>query len=188
LLAGDGYTHRKWPHLKVNGTLEQWWEFALDDKNTNNYALRVLAGNGCCQGNATSREHLETAKSILRRLTFVLDVECLDEGTDAVLELLGISDLIRKERGSDINNSGNNNLRRRLQQQRQRLLKPRSHQHPPPEERIPFREVYEYLRDKNRLDIELYEWSKTRSLVNCTAIREAREKAAAVEGVDGDGD
>jgi len=40
--------------------------------------------------------------------------------------------------------------------------------HQSAKERIPYPEVYEYLLEKNRLDIELYEWSKTLALVNCS--------------------
>lgn len=31
-------------------------------------------------------------------------------------------------------------------------------------------EVYDFLLERNRLDIELYEWSKTISLVNCATL------------------
>jgi hypothetical protein len=34
-------------------------------------------------------------------------------------------------------------------------------------DRIRFKEVYDYLLDSNKLDIQLYEWSKNISLVTC---------------------
>jgi hypothetical protein len=43
--------------------------------------------------------------------------------------------------------------------------------HPPIEQRIPYPDVYEFLKERNRLDIELYEWTKSRSLVDCSALQ-----------------
>ena len=46
--------------------------------------------------------------------------------------------------------------------------------------------MYEFLKKRNRLDIELYEWSKSISLVNCTALAALKEKTvdSAVEDLD----
>ena len=146
ILAGDAWVNKYYPGLKRNGssTEEMWWKFANADKITDNYALRILAGNGCCSGNNTSREHLETAKDVVKRFTFVLDIECLNEGMVALADILDLP----------INRTA---------------MKP-AVRHGSSRDRIPHEKVYEHLVQKNRLDIELYEWSKTLSLVNCTAL------------------
>jgi len=138
------------PGLKSStATEKQWQSYANYDRNTNNYALRILAGNGCCDGENTDRKHLEAAKSLLRRLTFVLDIECLDDGMLALAEILNIAIDERK-------------LERKAAKRKK---------HKPSHERIPYHNVYKRLATKNQLDIELYEWSRGISLVNCSAAR-----------------
>ena len=44
------------------------------------------------------------------------------------------------------------------------------HVHPPARERIGHDDVYEYLLEKNKLEIELYEYALERSLVKCDRI------------------
>ncbi|CAB9499265.1 expressed unknown protein [Seminavis robusta] len=145
-LAGDRFVDNNWPNLHTNGTLEEWMEFANADKHTDNYALRVLAGPDCCNGTHTDRSHFERARKQVSRFTFVLDIECLDAGMAELARVLDI----------DLGPPDN---------------KPRkSHNHKPPSERIPYREVYDYLLERNKLDIELYEWAKARSLVNCSEL------------------
>lgn len=114
------------------------------DRITNNYALRVFAGDGCCDGSTTQRRHLETAKSVLSRLTFILDIECLNEGMMELAKILEIP----------IN----------------KAIFKKAQKHGPSRDRIPFEDVYDFLAQKNKLDIELYEWAKKLSLVNCSAL------------------
>ncbi|GKZ00582.1 hypothetical protein MPSEU_001010400 [Mayamaea pseudoterrestris] len=153
LLAGDRITSIKFPNiLKGNASEDEWWDFA-NSKSTNNFALRILAGRGCCQGENTSLVHLTRAKRLLRRFTFVLDIECLDHGIAAVAQSLGIE------------------LRaRRLLENQATDMKERELAHaarPPVSERIPFPQIYDYLLRRNYLDIELYKWSKEISFVRC---------------------
>lgn len=91
LLAGDERVERLWPGLLAgNGTEEQWWHYAKETKypNTNNYALAILAGYGCCNGADTERRFLVKAQELVKRFTIVLDIECLNTGLEAVADLL----------------------------------------------------------------------------------------------------
>ena len=147
LLAGDEMVDKKYAGMMsgATGAEQQWWQYATKEGNTNNYALSKLS-SGCCQHNQTNPKHLEAAKQLLSRFTFVLDIRCLHEGITAMTNILGIEQF-----------SG------------------RAHQKPARKgtslvsnsDRIRFKEVYNYLLDSNKLDIELYEWSKNISLVRC---------------------
>jgi len=172
LLAKDGVRNRKYPGLLENGTVEMWEDYARKSVQTNNYALRVLSGTAtaggtkgrkrdgrCCDGERTDRKHLERAKALVRRFTFVLDIDCLDAGMEAVADILGI------ERNLELTSREKRHLR-------QVNNHTKYYEHPPSQDRIPYRHVYDYLVRKNALDIELYKWSKSISLVNCSAIRE----------------
>ena len=150
LLAGDGYVKKKYPGIHDNtASLQDWWDFAHEHHHTNNFALSILAGQSCCQGEDTDPIHLEHAKELLSRFTFVLDISCLDEGMQAVADELGLGIVIEesKERA-------------------------KTHVHKHPRDRIAYPEVYDYLLERNHLDIELYEWAKTISLVDCEALKE----------------
>ena len=47
---------------------------------------------------------------------------------------------------------------------------PRRHNHKKQLDQVlKYEDVYDYLRRRNRVDIELYEWAKTLSLVQCPA-------------------
>ena len=115
------------------------------------FALAILAGPGCCQGNETDPKHLAAAKEVVSRMTFVLDIACLQAGLEEVAHLLGF-----EPREVD---------RRRLQRVDRDLKLHRKW--PPPKDRIPAK-IYDFLVERNRLDIELYEWSKEISLVRCS--------------------
>jgi len=156
LLAKDGYMNHYFPGLLTVGNTSDghllWRSYANYNRNTNNYALRILAGTGCCQGEATDRRHLDAAKALLRRFTFVLDIDCLDDGMSKLAKILNITINERKLE------------RKKLARASARARMAPSH------ERIPFPDVYNYLVLKNQLDIELYEWSKGLSLINCSAL------------------
>jgi hypothetical protein len=154
LLAASGYTKRNYPNIRQEkGTLEEWTAFAHDDEITNNYALSILAGNGCCDGNNTDPIHLQNAKDLVSRFTFVLDLECLNEGMQELADQLGMNITITDP--PDRNEK---------------------HTHKPPKERIPYPEIYDFLKERNKLDIELYEWSKSLSLVDCAALKESQQQ------------
>jgi hypothetical protein len=55
-----------------------FWEYA-NDGCADNYALRVLANTAQCS-KRNMNVCFESAKSLLRRFTFILDEDCLDEG------------------------------------------------------------------------------------------------------------
>ena len=122
-------------------TQHDWWEYA-NEKCADNYALRVLAPEkGCCD-----RRHLEGAKDLLRRFTFILDQACLDDSMGALADRLNISvDLSKDER-----------------------KKPKKHESA--RTRMANDTLYDYVKKKFRRDIELYEWSKTQSLVDCSQL------------------
>jgi hypothetical protein len=147
LLAGNGMFNGKYPAAMLgehNDTEyeNQWWKYATTEHVTNNYALSVLS-TGCCQHNQTDAKHLEAAKQLLCRFTLVLDIRCLDEGVEAMNKILEIK-------------------------QEERVPRPtKKTAHASSSDRIRLREVYDYLLDSNKLDIQLYEWSKNISLVRC---------------------
>ena len=146
LLSGDGYVASTY-HIK-NATRDVWWEYATTDHgDTNNVMLHDLSADpGCCQGADTPRERLLEAQALISRFTFVLDVECLDEGLQALLAVLGLDYKPRRRSPKD---------------------------YPPgsSKERIPFPDVYQFLKERNRLDQELYDWSKNISLVRCADLK-----------------
>eukprot|EP00550_Attheya_septentrionalis_P011401 CAMPEP_0198306294 /NCGR_PEP_ID=MMETSP1449-20131203/58343_1 /TAXON_ID=420275 /ORGANISM="Attheya septentrionalis, Strain CCMP2084" /LENGTH=132 /DNA_ID=CAMNT_0044008845 /DNA_START=1051 /DNA_END=1449 /DNA_ORIENTATION=+ len=125
---------------------EQWWAYA-NSPYTNNYALKKLARNGCCNGEHTESIHLENAKKLLSRFTFVLDQDCLDESLEAFVSKLGLS-LKPGKSGAKI---------------------PRS-KHSTARERIGNDTLYNFLVERNRQDIDLYEWSKKISLIDCSEV------------------
>lgn len=150
LLAGDGWVQQNFPGVAHgDGDEDEWWRYANWTHNTNNFALSILAGHGCCQGANTNRSHLQAAKALLKRFTFVLDLACLTEGLQEIANQLGIE------------------LEQRRLAELKRELNHSNHTHASNQERIPYPAVYEYLLERNRLDIELYEWTKTISLVRC---------------------
>jgi len=150
MLAGSAYTRDNYPGIEENHDLEQWRKFA-NDSFYDNYALRVLAeDNTGNQGENTERWHLETAKKLVERFTVVLDIACLDDGMAALADMLNIT----------------------LNVNTKKKKRTRTHAHP--RERIGYDEVYEYLLRKFHLDIEMYEWSKAKALVNCSALPHQR--------------
>jgi hypothetical protein len=116
----------------------KWWEYANSDC-ADNYALRVLAPNRTC----CSDDDTNSAKSLIKRFTFVIDQNCLDESLLAVESKL--------------------NMRRPDNSKAQFLHKT----HPSARERIGNETLWQFLNHKFRHDIDLYEWSKNISIVKC---------------------
>jgi len=107
--------------------------------------------------NNLNQTNYERAVSILDRFTVVLDIDCLHEGIQALANLLGldqkrIHDSLLKNEERRIT-KGKTNAH---QKQRSSL-----------KDRIGYQDVYEYLLEKNKWDIKLYEYSKNVSLVRC---------------------
>jgi hypothetical protein len=150
MLAGDGYVNTHFNIRDPNATLDDWWAYAnTTHGDTDNFMLRVLSDPArCCQGADTPRERLDEAIELLGRFTFVLDLRCLDEGMEALAGILGV----------DLGDSLKTHSRL-------------AHPHPEISSRFPHREVYGFLLERNKLDIELYEWTQQRALVNCEDLR-----------------
>eukprot|EP00977_Amphora_coffeiformis_P029865 scaffold43139_cov199-Amphora_coffeaeformis.AAC.1 len=144
MLSGIG---KIYPRIK-DGTAdeEEWWRFAKD-KRQDNFALSYLLYRNQGSKEVTA-DHLKAAKKLVRRFTFVLDLSCLGESIAALADVLGIPQSEEKP--------------------------PQTIPHPPPRDRVPFPEVYDYLEHRNRYDIELYEWSKSLSLVKCDELPKNR--------------
>lgn len=126
----------------TNETQALFWEYA-NAKCADNYALRVLADNDhCVNGTDTSKACLEGAKRLLRRFTFIIDQSCLAESMVALGDKLHLN--------ITVDNMVHHN------------------KHPVTiRERLKNDTLYEFLQHRFRRDIELYEWSKKRSIVQC---------------------
>ena len=121
-----------------------YWEYA-NAECADNYALRILVEDQhCINGAETSLACLESAKRLLRRFTFIIDQACLNDSLIAV----------GKELHLNITNA---------------TLPTSSHSyvHPSVRERLSNDTLYEFLQHRFRRDIELYQWSKTQSIVQC---------------------
>ena len=148
MLAGDAFMNRLFGGIEENRTHATWWKLALHDGDhanlVDNFNLFLLTNEtGCCSGNATDPIHLESAKKLLSRFTYILDQGCLTQSVEIMGEELGVASITANSR------------------------KRKGHDHKSLKERIPYQDVYDYLMDRNKLDIELYEWAKTQSLVQC---------------------
>lgn len=128
-----------------NKTAEQLWAYANDDRFTNNYALRIF-----CDGDA-SDVALENAKTLIDRFTYVMDQECLNENLDRFMEEVGWK--IKKQ-------MAHNNRTYPIQR--------KSRTHRSAREKLGNDTLYEFLYERNKNDIALYEWSKSKSLVVCS--------------------
>ena len=97
----------------------------------------------CANGTDTSEACLEGAKDLLRRFTFVLDQSCLADSVAAMADRLGLESTVEFENG--LHKKHPDDVRTRLGNDT----------------------LLEFLQDRFRRDIELYEWSKSRSIVRC---------------------
>mmetsp|Transcript_20080 Transcript_20080/g.31580 ORF Transcript_20080/g.31580 Transcript_20080/m.31580 type:complete len:239 (-) Transcript_20080:397-1113(-) len=149
-LAGGkcGGFQEKIPNDPTNETQDLYWEYA-NSHCADNFALRVLAPNATCgiDGADTTLACLEGAKALLRRFTFILDQECLNDSMVALGDALHL------------------NITRETFENRHHHHK--THSVLLVRERLGNDTLYEFVRHRFRRDIELYEWSKTRSIVKC---------------------
>jgi len=124
-------------------TQDLYWEYA-NSVCADNYALGVLANKSdCVHGKDTSIACLESAKKLLSRFTFILDKACLSDSMVVLGDTLNLT--ITKEG-----------------------FEGRLHNvHPPMRDRFGNDTLYEYVKKRFRREIELYEWSKERSIVVC---------------------
>ncbi len=103
----------------------------------------MLNSQNCAQGEDTPIACLESAKNLLNRFTFILDRSCLADSMVAMGDALNLT--ITKE-------SFESGLHGK---------------HASPRDRLGNDTLYEYVKRRFRRDIELYEWSKERSIVVC---------------------
>lgn len=162
---------------------EIWWQYA-NSKCADNYALRILTSNdtSCCD-----EDSLQSAKNMLKRFTFILDQDCLDDSIDAMKEILNMTEAeTKKEDGKgssgrglfdffsgseagyhdDFYDSDDNHIQHVLNTHNKRNLS-LHHVHKSARERIVNDTLWEFLNHRFRHDIELYEWSKRYSIVQC---------------------
>jgi hypothetical protein len=170
LLAGDGFVASAFPGVAQyakdpilfstsgggntksprRSSHHEWFRFSHHSRNDNR-ALRILAGHDCCVSqNTTDKQvtdqHLQAAKDLISRFTFVLDQACFDSNLQALARILNVT-LMNRPGGNAAAVGGRSHSSNR--------------------DRIPFADIYEYLLERNAKDIELYQWAKRRSLVRC---------------------
>jgi hypothetical protein len=140
------------------------WSWWLHSEAANNFALNKLSdidsssssssGGGCCSRQDTSRDHLEAAKALLRRFTYVLDLRCLEAGMESIAKELGFWEDFHPQYGN----------RGHKQAKYQNSTWSPS---PSVRDQIGYDDLYEFLVTSNPLDSELYEWSKSIAHVQC---------------------
>mmetsp|Transcript_17841 Transcript_17841/g.38737 ORF Transcript_17841/g.38737 Transcript_17841/m.38737 type:complete len:201 (-) Transcript_17841:148-750(-) len=153
LLSGGGDTNRRYGSVE-HRTADQWWNYA-NSTYTDNFALNRLTGGACVDGENTSGECLEAGKKLLNRFTIILDQDCLSESIAALARLLD-----KPEPNHD--------------ESRAYKKVPKSAA-ASAKDRIHHEDVYEYLLKRNTMDIALYVWSKSKSLVKCDSLEENDE-------------
>lgn len=121
-----------------------WWDYA-NAECADNFALRILSANepDCC-----SLQNLEAAKKLLRRFTFVVDQDCLSESVAIVGQVLKMPGFKVRRKSEEYYHFKHESAR----------------------ERIANDTLWEYINHKFQLDIELYEWSKTISVLECPKV------------------
>jgi len=145
LLAGSGHTYDAFPGLlEGKGNISQLWGYT-QDKQTNNYALRILAGDGCCHGNKTEARHVESAKDVARRFSVVIDINCLGES----MALLA----------KDVWNITLSPMKPRTKTNKSSIR-----------EILWDDAVYNYMVERNKRDTEFYEWTKTQAYLDCSRL------------------
>ena len=144
LLAGDARVSMDYPGLLQGQGTDEQWESYSQSTWTDNFALRVLNGHSCCQGEHTDISFLYQAQDLAKRFSVVLDMECLTQS------MLVLAQLLRIQPG------------RMLFKHQQRSSA---------RERINRDHIYEKLLRRNKMDIQFYEWAKTISLVDCGALK-----------------
>lgn len=130
-----------------------YWQYA-NDQCADNFALGVFTGSpGCCDGSHTNVTYLEQAKRQMDRTTVLIDQSCETESIKALFELLQIN--------PNITNAERNPKNARLLHTT----------HPPVRERLGNDTLYEYLQEKFKLDIELYKYAQSKSILDCSKVK-----------------
>lgn len=130
-----------------NDTLGYWWEYA-NSKCTDNFALRILTDEECViNGAETNETCVDSAKALLKRFTFILDQACLNESIIAMGKVLKLNITEKDFEDKHFHHVHVASVRERLNNDT----------------------LYEYLQQRFRRDIELYEWSKNQSIIQCNS-------------------
>ncbi|KAG7351172.1 hypothetical protein IV203_010532 [Nitzschia inconspicua] len=130
------------------GLSDVYWEYA-NAACADNYALKVFTGSsGCCNGTNTDVKYLDEAKHQLDQFTIIMDQDCLTESIYALFDLLHL------------------NTTEALQKKAKSV-----HVHKSVRERIGNDTLYEYLEHHFRRDIELYEYVKSKSILDCSTLK-----------------
>jgi len=177
--AGDGFAGKVYPGFNI-GELDHngWWMYATDDTlgnklQTDNFFLRNFLGKKGGNKKKTNNTidyndkdftppelayplnetDYNDAVELLNRFTYVLDIQCLSEGMIKIAKQLelnmdGVQAKIKLDQSSYHN--------RRKKHSLSNL------------ERIGYDDVYQYLMNKNKWDIEIYKYSKSISVINCS--------------------
>lgn len=157
LLSGGPRIHNQWGKVaKVKGvekpdkhwkrgkwsirTQAQWWSYA-HSRYTDNFALDKLTPESCRQGE-TSLECLGAAKDLVKRFTFIIDIFCLDESMNILADRLGWNPIAVEPHTRRADAAA----------------------------RIGNSTLHEFLKRRNRRDIELYNWAKDRAILDCSEL------------------
>ena len=139
-------------------------ELPSKNHNSNNSSSRSKSSS---RGNVTMEEvppsiwepiteqDYNTAVALLQRFTYVLDIQCLNEGMVELAQQLQLN--TTQVRASIGGKKSNKQKEKKISRHSQSNL-----------ERIGYEDVYDYLLQKNYWDIKLYEYSKSMSIVNCS--------------------
>ena len=165
LLSGGGAVNRQFGTLEER-TLDQWWAYS-NSTYTDNFALNRLTGGTCVDGDRTPETCLDQGKELLRRFTFVLDQECLSESMTAFAQVMNkpLPDQETSRTVQKVPSSAAATAR----------------------ERIKYDEIYEYLAERNKMGMALYEWSKSLSLVRCDTLVDGKTDSENGDRNDGNG-
>jgi hypothetical protein len=107
--------------------------------------------------NPLQKEHYDRGVKLLNRFTYVLDIQCLNEGMVELAKQLNLN---------------SNEIEERIKKNaaKSKSVKRIDTHSTSNRDRIGYDDVYEYLIEKNKWDIKLYEYSKTISIVNCSNV------------------
>lgn len=112
----------------------------------------------------------DRAVTLLQRFTILLDIECLTDSIHVLANVLRLHVNGKALLGSARlrNRSGGGMSDDTTAKQPLRDLKIR--------DRIPFDDIYDYLAHRNQWDIALYEWARSRSLLDCSLLTRDRNR------------
>ena len=127
------------------------------NRNNNNNKIDDTAYEHHNMTNPLHKDDYDNGVELLNRFTYVLDIQCLNEGMIELAKQLNLNVAeIEKEIQKKV----------RLSKSESKVVSHSASNR----DRVGYDDVYEYLVEKNKWDIELYEYSKSISIVNCSDI------------------